>query len=93
MECQVLFNQLRVVPEYTVHIVSQDEVVVLYNSRRPLLLQGREHVLLFQILQHQIDLHTFSEPGKLRALALRAVQLIEQRILIIEPEEVDVHQE
>ncbi len=86
MEYQDLFNQLSVVPDYTIHIVPRDEVVVLYNSRRPLLLQGQDHVLLFQMLQNQLDLQTLPETDTLRKLAVRAVQLIEQKVLTIASE-------
>ncbi|MFK7848819.1 MAG: hypothetical protein AB8G77_26265 [Rhodothermales bacterium] len=45
-----LFSKLRIPSHYTAHIIEKDEVVVLYNKKRPLLLRGIDKVKLFTIL-------------------------------------------
>lgn len=94
MELQSLLNQLLVSPEYKPHLVPRDNVVVLYNRRRPLLLQGRAHVSLFQLVEQEPSRRDLPEsPTQLQQLALLAVQLIAQKILVIASEPAATHPE
>ena len=42
---------LRVDPRYAVHIIEQDDVVVLYNQKRPVILKGADKVSLFKFFE------------------------------------------
>ena len=50
MTNEMCYRTLRVNPRYRSYIVERDEVVVLYHSKRPLILPGREVVSLFRLL-------------------------------------------
>ena len=84
MEFHSLLRQLRVSPEYNPHLVPRDNVVVLYNRRRPLLLQGQDTVALFQLVAQAPPRRVLpASSPHLQQLVLLAVQLIEQKILVI----------
>ncbi len=74
---------LKVAPHYAVHIVVKDNVVVLYNQKRPLILQGQDKVRLFQIMSSLPDQQISAEDlGSLpEDLVLLIAQLLQQNIL------------
>lgn len=91
MKFQSLLEQLRVSPEYSTYIVPRDNVVVLYNRRRPLLLQGQDNITLFQLIEQNLPVQDLPKPpARLQHLVLLAIQLIEQKVLILTTEPADV---
>lgn len=54
MSYAALFNHLKVATQFSAHVVEKDDVVVLYNRKRSLLLKGHDKVRLFSyIKKHQ----------------------------------------
>ncbi len=42
MTNEIYYQKLRINPRYRPYVIERDEVVVLYDNKRPLILEGRE---------------------------------------------------
>ena len=75
--------RLTIAPEYAVHVIDADDVVILYNQKRPLLLKGHDMVRLFEYLESRpSQLITAEDLMALpEDLILLAAQLLKENIL------------
>lgn len=74
--------QVQITPFYAVHTVPQDDVVIFYNRKKPLIIEGKQYVKLFQwILKFDGPIPIFEISNLSKDLVALIPQLIDQNLL------------
>ncbi len=83
MTYATLFSRLKVADQYSMYIIEHDQVVVLYNTKRSLLLKGSNNVRLFSNLVDTARLSKIeaTQQDYFKDLAPLVALLLKQNIL------------